>query len=225
MTKYIIGLTIGGLAMLVLLIWALISLFNQRKVSKKIKEIGLKEEVKINNDIRVWASHNKNKFIPASIYSYDENKVFEVDSILITDKAMIVVEIKSLTGGVKGSVNDPRWTKVLGEKRFETTNPISQNQKHIEHIQKMTGLKVPTISLIVYSAKTSFVTCDDAPKHVVLIRHPELFKTLDEINNSLNVSLTVDEMKVLEKKIKLFRTNKKKDLELHKRITTMKEKG
>lgn len=225
MTKYIIGLTIGSIAMVALLIIALIRLFRDKKVSKKIKEIGLKEEVKINNDIRVWASHNKNKFIPSSIYSYDDNKVFEVDSILITDKALFVVEIKSLTGGVKGNANDLRWTKVLGEKRFETTNPISQNQKHIEHIQTMTGLKVPTISLIVYSAKTGFITCDDAPKHVVLIRHPELFKTLDEINESLKVSLTVDEMKILEKKIKLFRTNKKKDLELHKRITRMKDEG
>ena len=220
---YTIGLIMGMIALMALMSFWFVKQFKETKVSKRIKEVGQKEEIKINNDLKVWASHNKNKFIGSSVYSYDENKVFEVDSILITDKALIVVEIKSLSGGVVGSTNDLHWTKVLGEKRFQTTNPIQQNERHISHINRMTGIKVPTISLIVYSSKTQFIKCEDRPSHVVLTKHHELFKALDMIQSSLNHSMTIDEMKHLEKKIKIHRTNRKKDLQLHRRITSGKE--
>ena len=183
---YTIGLIIGMMAFIALMSFWFVKQFKENKVSKRIKEVGQEEEVKINNDLKVWASHNKNRFIDSSVYLYNENMVFEVDSILITDKALIVVEIKSLSGGVVGSTNDSHWTKVLGEKKFKTTNPIQQNERHINHINKMTGIKVPTISLIVYSSKTQFIKCEDRPSHVVLTKHHELFKALDMIQSSLN---------------------------------------
>jgi len=40
------------------------------------------------------------------VYKYNENKVFEVDSILVTKEVIIVVEIKSINGGIKGDAND-----------------------------------------------------------------------------------------------------------------------
>ena len=220
MLGYFAGIVIGSIVVL-LGISFLIYLFIKKGSKKRlIKKLGTKAEVEINKDISIWAKHTNNKFIPSTLFKYGENKVFEVDSILITDKALIVIEIKSIKGKIEGKATDKNWEKVLGTVRHPITNPIFQNDKHIEHIVNMTNNKIPTVSLIVFSNRSSSIDIKDIPLHVVITRHVELFDTLDEINKSLSPVLNEDAKIKIYKAIKSFKARNREDKKLHKNITT-----
>ena len=219
MAEYILGMTFGGLALLIGAIFLIIYEVKNRSFRKMIQRIGQRAEDQINGDIKLWAKQTKNSFIPSNVYSYDNNKVFEVDSILVTDRALIVIEIKSINGGIKGDANRTNWSKILGNQHFEIGNPIIQNERHIEHIIKMTRIKVPTISLIVYSDRAEYIEVENKPSHVMVIRHARLFETLDTINEALPVRLDTDKKQTIVNAIKAYRANDRKSLSLHKNIT------
>lgn len=219
MIGYIIGIILGSIAIVIAMVFLIMYLAKNRSFKKAIKVIGQKAEDTINNDIKIYSKHTNNKFIPASLYKYNNNKVFEVDSVLITERALIVIEIKSIKGVIEGDAKAQTWIKKLGDKTFDITNPITQNQKHIDHIVKMSGKKVPTISLIIFSNKANYINVTNQPSHVVITRHSDLFETLDEINNSLPITLDQDDMKDVFNRIKKYRTDSFKDKQLHKRIT------
>lgn len=219
MTKYIVGMIVGGIVITIGIgfwIWYAVKNHNFKK---SIQRIGQSAEEQINADIKVWAKKTKNKFLPASLYAYDENKVFEVDSILLTDKALIIVEIKSIKGEIIGNSIDQYWIKKLGEEKYKITNPITQNDKHIEHIVRMTDIKIPTISLIIFSDRAKSLKITGTPTYAAVIRHSELFETLDEINIELPKKLSDDDMNQVISSIKKYRANDKKNIALHKRIT------
>ena len=218
---FVIGTTLGSIFIAIIFVIFLYFSFKKKSLNKLIKKIGSKTEDKVNNDLKIWSKHTGNKFIGSSIFHYDKNKVFENDSILITKEAIIVVEIKSINGGIKGDANDDSWTKILGEKYFKITNSIAQNEKHINHIIKMIDLKVPMISLIIYSNKTKFIDIKNIPDHVLIIRHADLFETLDKISINLTQKLSDDNIKIIFNKIKSF-IAKRKGVNLHKKITTKK---
>ncbi len=222
MTGLYVGMGLGSTAIIFFLLIVGYFWHKNRSLKKLTRKLGQSAEVIINNDIATWAKHTKNKFLKASLYQYDINKVFEADGILVTDKGLIVVEIKSIKGEIHGSAKNPFWTKQMGQKQHRTSNPIIQNDKHIEHIMKMTNIKVPIVSLIIYSNRTESIKITDKPEHVVLIRHSELFNSLDKINSVLESKLTDYHVKKLYNKIKSFRTNSSKDIKLHKIITGQK---
>lgn len=222
MAWYYVGMAIGSLTILTGLAFLIYFSIKNREFKKMLKMIGQKAEDQINGDIKVWAKKTKNHFIPAGLYAYNENKVFEVDSIIVTSRALIVVEIKSIKGGIRGDAKSQYWEKVLGEQAHQISNPIIQNDKHIEHIVEMTKIKVPTISLVVYSNRTSFIDVSNVPSHAVVIRHATLFDVLDKIEASLPEKLNDYDKKMVVGKIKAFKTNKRADVQLHKNIT---EKG
>ena len=219
MVMYILGMSIGGIVLLIGAVFLILYIVKNSSYKRMIRRIGQKAEDQINGDIKLWAKQTKNLFIPSNLYSYDNNKVFEVDSVLVTDKALIVVEIKSINGGIKGDANQTHWTKVLGDQSFEIGNPIAQNERHIEHIIKMTRIKVPTISLIVYSDRAEFIDVTNKPGHVMVIRHAKLFETLDAISDALPVRLDIDKKQAIVNAIKAYRANDNKSVNLHKSIT------
>ncbi|WKX02317.1 nuclease-related domain-containing protein [Candidatus Mycoplasma mahonii] len=220
---FIFGATIGGIILTIFVALFLFLYSKQNSLRKDIKKIGTSAEKKINNDLKIWAKHTNNKFIDASLYKYDENKVVEIDSIIISSEAMIVVEIKSINGGIRGGIDDHKWTKVLGDNTFKIGNPVTQNQKHIDHIMKMTKNKVPVISLIIFSNRTNFIDVKDIPSHVVIVKHAHVFDVLDKIKESLKLAIDPNKMKQLYSDIKSFQTTKSKDINLHKKITGEKQ--
>lgn len=219
MTGYIIGITLGSMSVSVFIYFFIKDLWKKKSLRTLVKDIGRTAEEKINSDISIWAKHTNNKFIKSSIYKYANNMVFEADSVLITKQAIIVIEIKSIKGKVIGSANDDHWKKVTENSEYNITNAIKQNDKHIKHIVNMTNFKLPIISLIIFSNRTSLVEIQDIPLHALITKHVELYSTLDKIAGSLPSRLTDIEVKNVYKTISSFKTNKKEDIFLHKRIT------
>ncbi len=224
MTRLYIGMIFGSLVILVITGILTYFWFKNRSLKRLTKKLGQSAETIINGDIATWAKHTNNKYIKASLYAYEKNMVFEVDGILVTNKGIIVVEIKSIKGEIHGDAASPQWIKQMGQKQHPTGNPIIQNDKHINHIMAMTQIKVPIVSLIVYSNRAESIKISNQPGHVVLIRHSELFNSLDKINSVLESKLSDQQVKKLYNKIKSFRSHKPKDVKLHKAITGQKGK-
>lgn len=219
MWKFYIGMALGSIVIVIFLVLSIVYFARINKHNNKIRNIGRAAEIKINDDIKVWAKHTGNLFIPNTIFSYGQNKIFEVDSVLITSKALIVIEIKSIKGDIDGDASSLEWNKRLGTEVFKIGNPIIQNEKHIDHIVRMTAVKVPTISLIIFSNRANSLRVENIPSHALVIRHGELFDTLDEINNSLPEALNDYEKKSIMSILKKNQAKKAKDKLLHKRIT------
>ena len=220
MWGYILGIILGSIFIVLMSIILLMHVFKKTLHNKKLKLIGLKSETRINNDIKTWAKQTKNLFLASSLFRYDNNKVFEVDSILLTPQALFVIEIKSIKGIIEGDGQLTHWKKKLGDKEFKISNPIIQNEKHIEHILKMINVKIPTVSFIIFSDRSDQLIIENIPGHVLVFKQNKLFDNLDDIEKSLSISLSDYEMRTIYGQIKSFKTNKKIDIRFHKKITT-----
>ena len=144
---------------------------------RQIRLIGLKAEKLINADLKRWCKLNNMSFINSGLYKYNHNKVFEVDSILITTKCIIVVEIKSIKGNIVGDANDINWTKKINNSSFKLYSPLKQNDRHIKHIINIINQKIPIVSLIIFSDSTNNLEISNIPDYAVIIRRPQIFET------------------------------------------------
>lgn len=220
MTGHIIGMTVGAIIIVLCFIIYCIWYFKNQKYKSLIRRIGQKAEEQINDDLKVWARHTRNHFIPASLYKYNENKFFEVDGILITDRALIVVEIKSIRGGVTGDCQATNWVKKVNQEQFKILNPVLQNERHIDHIVRMTGIKVPTLSLIIFANRANYISVSNTPNHVLVTRHADMFDTLEQIQQSLPIIFTDYDVKSIVSTLRSFRTSKKRDQNQYRKIVT-----
>ena len=94
-------------------------------------------------------------------------------------------------------------------------SPIMQNNKHIDHIVKMTNIKLPTVSLIIFdSISCKEVNINNVPSHAIVIRSNELNQTLEGIMTALIPKISKNEIETMLEKLKEHQTNDKKDKEL-----------
>lgn len=218
---YIIGIILGSLLMLFLAVLLIIKWFKKWKTEKRIKEIGRTAEDEIGKDLKLWAEYSKFKFIGPSLLFLDKErtKTFEVDSIIITSKMIICVEIKSINGLVKGDANDDSWYKIMENNReikHPIRNPIFQNKSHMKNIIKILGHTYPIVSLVIFADKTSSLDITNVPNWCIVIKHSQLFEKLDEMNNSNleNKLLKTDRTEIYEK-LKKAITTKGSDYKKH----------
>ena len=83
----------------------------------------------------------------------------QVDHILITEKGIIVIEVKNYANvEVFGTDRAKIWSvKYPNGKVFKPKNPLHQNYGHIKAIEKVLGFSDNIISLVVFSNKVKFV--------------------------------------------------------------------
>ncbi len=219
MVGIIIGMVLGSLVVIIIISYLISTGIKSHNINSLSKRLGQTAENIVNKDIATWAKHTNNKFIKSSLYKYSHNKVFEVDGILITNKCIVVLEVKSIKGKIIGDAKNNKWTKKLGDKEFAITNPIIQNDKHIEHLMNILKIKVPIVSLIVYSNRSETIELSNKPQHVIVIRHSELFNALDKIDSTLEYKISKNQIKNITKIIKGHKTNNINDIKLHNDIT------
>lgn len=230
LVPYIIGIVLGSLLIASFALILIIKWIKNFRKEKRIKEIGRTAEDMIGKDLKLWAEHSKFKFIGPSLLFLDKDrtKTFEVDSIVITSKMIICVEIKSIKGIIKGDANESNWSKIMEnnqEIKHPIRNPISQNKAHIDNIIKILGKQYPIVSLVVFSDRTTMLDVSNVPGWCIVIKHSQLFETLDEINNSnLPIRLLRHERNEVYEVIKKCITNKGSDFKKHlEHIKTIKE--
>lgn len=192
--------------------------FRNMSKNKLLRKIGKDSEYVISTDLEIWAKNAGYKLIKSAVFKYSDNTFFECDAILISTRCIYVIEMKSINGEVSGSANDDDLRKVFQSTSYSIKNPITQNQKHIEHLLQMTPIKWPMLSLIVFSNATKKVSIQDIPDHVIVARHHTMNKTLEKVESLLPIVLKPKDMHEIYKNISSFKVKSKKDLLEWKKI-------
>ncbi|MGZ9432003.1 nuclease-related domain-containing protein [Mycoplasma sp. CB776] len=216
----IAGISVSMFLMLLITFFLLFLRFKYFKKMSKQEQLGLEAEKNINFLLRKWAEKNNFYFLESSLYKYNDNQLFEVDGILLTNKAIIIVEIKSINGVIKGNSTEKTLNKVLGNKSFEISNPIYQNDKHIYHIKKMLDGNFPILSLIVFSNRAQRLEIENELAYVIICLEDELNQILFDINTSLEERINPETLKAIKEAFEKYQTNNKKDYLVLKSFST-----
>ncbi len=140
-------IAIGGIFLLLLLIFALLWLCNRRK-----KQRGIAGERRVAKILRRFAGKRHATLIN-SMYLPLYDGCTEIDHLLCGSFGVIVVETKNIGGTVSGS--GEYLTQQLGHKTHKLRNPQKQNETHIrnvEHHLRKAGLEnVPVRGYVVFA--------------------------------------------------------------------------
>lgn len=213
---FIIGVSVSSFFIIIILFfWILLSVNkkNKKNVLKKKSEIS---ENFVNESVKFWAHKNNSMFIPSSMFKYQSNKIFEVDGILINQRALIAIEVKSIDANtIEGNGYEKTWFKTLGNEKFSIKSPIEQNDKHLDHIMKMTNMKIPMVSLIVFDNNSvQNLNITEIPSHVVVIKSNKIETTLNGISSVLLPKITQKEVQSIYFKLMEHKTESDDDKKL-----------
>lgn len=215
-TPFIIGLSIASTILLCIFSLFLFFWIRSKKRQNILRKKGKTTEDFVNQNVQFWAYKNKGMFIPGTMFKYHGNKIFEVDGILITQRALIAIEVKNINAQkIFGKGLEKKWFKQLGNDIFPIKSPILQNDKHLDHIVKMTEMKVPMISLIIFDANSvANLEITDIPSHALVIKSNDISSTLDGINSLLLPKITSNEVQSLFSKLMNHKTDSEDDKKL-----------
>ncbi|GEM_PF-2570070 len=135
------------------------------------------------------------------------NSSVQIDNMLLTRKALYVIETKDYSGWVFGSQHNKSWTQVFthykartsgnnytksGVSKYRFYNPIKQNSTHIQVIDRVTniGKLIPIYNIVVFSNRS---TLKDVSHNntVAVIQTFQLCEHIRRIDQSLSYELTV----------------------------------
>ncbi|MCC3160912.1 MAG: NERD domain-containing protein [Mollicutes bacterium PWAP] len=210
---------IGILLVVAAIILVFVIIFKRKNIDRTIKKFGKDGEEAIGSILISYAKENKGYFIKPTILAYNKNKVYEIDGILITDRATFIVEIKNISGHIYGDAKDKMWVKKMGESHFDITNAILQNEKHLKHYDNMLkGMKSPLVSLVVFTNRARTCKINNIPQHVLLLKEDNLWETLTRAETSLPKVRNKKQSKELKNFILENKANNSQQ-KLHKKIT------
>ena len=214
--EFIIGVAISSSLMILILFVVLFFFFKSKSKNNVLRKKGAEAERLVNQKIYLWSNIHDYLYIPSAMFKYDKNKIFEVDGILITDRALIVIEVKSINGNkIYGKGNEKEWFKVVGNNTHPIKSPILQNDRHIDHIIKMTNMKIPMISLIIFDGNSvGELDIERIPDHCLVIKSEDIEATLDTIGSVLIPRVTKNEMIKIHENLMSHKTSKKEDKKL-----------
>ena len=166
----------------------------------------------INNSFKVM----QNLFIPIANGYYTE-----IDTVLITDKCIFVIETKNYSGWIFGDEKSKYWMQILYQSKHQFYNPIMQNATHIRYLQNQIGSRIPIFSIIAFSNRCIFKKMDIYSDTIKVCHLNKLANIIKETNDSINYLITSEEMNNVSKKLLSF-TNadeeiKKKNIEYIKK--------
>lgn len=100
-------------------------------------------------------------------------KYAQIDVVALTNRGLIVFEVKNYSGWIYGNEGQTFWTKVLayGRKKYRFYNPIMQNATHIKALcyNLPQNLKIPIYSIIVFygTAVLKNISCSSLNTYII----------------------------------------------------------
>ena len=151
----------------------------------------------------------------------------QIDNVLITSKAIFVIEAKNYKGRIFGSIHQDQWTmtskptKTYKNKRGKTYqksyvnkyqfyNPIKQNKTHIKAIQQNIQTQIPMYNLVVFGPKADLSKLKGELKNITIntIHLNRFIKSEHESNENSMTYKDLDKIKdtlLLRSKEKLLK--------------------
>jgi hypothetical protein len=144
------------------------------------------------------------------------NEYSEIDMIFFHQTGLYVLELKNYSGFVYGELNKEKWT--VGYKKderrssYEFLNPISQNKKHIEDLEKMT--KFEYINHVIFSDNTEIDSYIDNVSNlnnfIDMISKKETIYNLDELKEAYEEIKRINTYEKLSKHLERIKFNEQK---------------
>lgn len=178
------GIIFGTIAMALVIacILALVIVTSLKK--RKSDTIGFRFEAKIKNKMIIVAKNFGYKYLNGGLFKYAGNQQFELDGVLISDKAVFIIETKYYQGHLSGSANDSQLSLSNKNKEVKFSNPLMQNFKHIQHVYKMSKMNFPIFSLIILPTGTT-VDIQDLESWAIVTTEEEIANVLESVNKDM----------------------------------------
>ncbi len=84
----------------------------------------------------------------------------QIDHIWVSKFGVFVIETKDYQGWIFANANHERWTQVLFKFKYQFQNPIVQNRRHVDAVQKLLDFLPPSDvkSVVVFTGNAEFKT-------------------------------------------------------------------
>lgn len=122
------------------------------------------------------------KKVLINLYIPNDNHTSEIDSILINQHGIFVIESKGYSGWIFGNEKDRNWTQVIYRNKNKFYNPILQNRGHILTLKNILNIDDNSIfrSYIVFSERCTLKKIKVFKPNVKVIKRNQLNDTLDK---------------------------------------------
>ena len=100
-------------------------------------------------------------------------KYAQIDVVVLTNRGLIVFEVKNYSGWIFGNEQQKYWTQVLayGKCKYKLYNPIMQNAEHIRALRQNLpqNPSIPIYSIVVFygSAKLKNISCSSHDTYLI----------------------------------------------------------
>jgi len=134
--------------------------------------------------------NNSGKFLFNVFIPKGNNKVTEIDVLLISSKGLFVFECKNYSGWIFGNETQKNWTQTLPQGRGRCHkeyfyNPIMQNALHIKHLKNLLGKNMSMWSIIVFSDRCVLKDITTRSNDVSVTNHSSVASTVAKICNQI----------------------------------------
>jgi hypothetical protein len=122
-----------------------------------------------------------NMKILANIYLNTGNgNTTEIDLIGINKNGIFSFEVKNYKGAIYGDGNNKNWAQFLGKNKYNFYNPISQNQTHINVLQRTLNFRSKEAfkSMIVFSDNCEIKKVKNVPNNVCISQIKNVHKEI-----------------------------------------------
>lgn len=104
-----------------------------------------KAEARVDEMLRTLSSEYGGYVVHDVFLEEKEGVSSELDHVYISKGGIFLLETKGEAAVIKGQVQDPKWQGRAHEGEKPVTNPILQNQAHVERLQNLWGEGIPKI--------------------------------------------------------------------------------
>lgn len=170
-------------------------------------------------------------------------KTTQIDLMLITKKALFVIEAKDYKGIVTGPISSKNWTQILQyvksvkskyvsytkygrsyrknylkdmEEKHMIYNPILQNQQHITPVQQAIDfIDLPLINLVVFSDRCELNIDGPLPFNTKLIQEKDFIKIIQKTIQGFQYEIAEEELNKIENVLVCLNTNSSNNFQHH----------
>ena len=190
----------GSLCLLfmLLILFIILGLNNATHTNKPIIPIVLNSNIIENNSF--YKGNQAEKALISSLkdYGIDSKAIFhnlyvrksngkyaQIDVAVLTNRGIIVFEVKNYSGWIYGSENQTYWTQVLayGRKKYKLYNPLMQNAGHIRALRQNLPQNpdIPIYSVVVFYESSELKNISYSHSNVYLIYSNSVCNVLQSI--------------------------------------------
>jgi hypothetical protein len=140
----------------------------------------------------------------------DDKSSSQVDNMLLTQKALYVIEVKNYNGHIFGSEENLNWTVTVKHvykkrsksgKTYKKTsiskhkfyNPLKQNKTHINKIKNLTNIsnEIPVFNIVLFGKK-AYLRDVTHSSSVYVVHYSELKELINKLEEGIDTQIDLD---------------------------------